>query len=338
MVTIKDIARISGYGISTVSRALNNQPDVSPVARKKIQEVVKHLGYVPNSNAKLLKQSGSNCIGIVVKGTLNTLFSSIIEQMQLMIKQAGYTGVIIYLDEVSVNEVEQGVQFCIERKPRGIVFLGGNRDNFLRSFDNMNVPCVLATACAKNLNFPLLSSVTTDDRKAAANAVEYLIEAGHEKIGVVGGAVNHSDISQLRYSGCLDSFLKHNIQFDIDSCYEQARYSYGSAYNAMERLIEKNPHLTAVFTMSDVMAIGAIRCLQDKGYSVPNDISVMGFDGIELAEYFNPKITTVKQSQSELAYHSMQLLFGAIEEKKQGEHRTTPFKIIEGESVKKRNK
>ena len=154
MVTIKDIARISGYGISTVSRALNDQPDVSPMARKKIQEVVKHLGYVPNSNAKLLKQSASNCIGIVVKGTLNTLFSSIIEQMQLMIKQAGYTGVTIYLDEVDVNEVEQGVQFCIERKPRGIIFLGGNRDNFLRSFGSITVPCVLVTACAKNLNLP----------------------------------------------------------------------------------------------------------------------------------------------------------------------------------------
>ena len=138
MVTIKDIARESGYSVSTVSRVLNHRRDVSPAAKKKIEEVVAQYNFVPNNNAKHLKQSISKTIAILVKGTSNMLFADIVEEMQRMIEKTEYTAVIVYLDELD-NEVQQAIQICWERKPLGLLFLGGNPDYFKEEFNKITI-------------------------------------------------------------------------------------------------------------------------------------------------------------------------------------------------------
>ena len=117
-------------------------------------------------------------------------------------------------------------------------------------------------------------------------------------------------------------------------CYEKSRFSFDSAYRAMGRLVEKYPDLTAVFAMSDVTAIGAIRALRDRGYRVPEDISVIGFDGIALADYYNPKLTTIKQQYQILATRSVEILFGQIELKMDPVHELVPFELVNGESIR----
>lgn len=336
MVTIKDIARISGYAVSTVSRALNNHPDVSPEARAHIDQIVKEYGYIPNTNARQLKKQDTRNIGIVVKGTFNTLFSAIIEEMQAYIRRAGYTVITLYIDEVDTNEVEQALQLCHDRKLLGLLFLGGNEENFISTFPKIDIPSVLVTASAKSLAFHNLSSVSTDDILAAKCAVDYLIENGHTNVGVVGGSLQKSDISRMRYEGAKKSFEEHGLAFDVDKCYASARYSYNSAYRAMGRLLDENPTVTAVFAMSDVMAIGAIRAMRDKGLRVPEDISIVGFDGIELAEYYNPKLATIRQSQELLAKRGVEILIDRLENiTEYALHEITPFSLEKGESVVK---
>lgn len=334
MVTIKDIARLSGCAVSTVSRALNGHPDVSAETQARVQAVVAQYGFVPNNNARNLKQQASNTIGLIVKGTFNTLFSSMIEQMNTLIKKCGYTGATIYIDEDDVNEVAQAVAFCRDRKPLGLLFLGGSQQNFQNGFAALELPSVLVTTSAQHLCFKNLGSVSTDDRAAAYCAVDYLIQKGHRKIGIVGGSLVKSDTSFLRYEGCVDCFGEHGIDFDPDTSYQKARYSYHSAYKAMGRLLDQSPDLTAVFTMSDVMAIGAIRALRDRGLQVPHDISVIGFDGIELAGYYNPKLATIRQHQELLAQRGVEILLGAIEHGEQPIHELTPFSLELGESVR----
>ena len=129
MVTIKDIARESGYSISTVSRVLNHRSDVSPDAKKKIEEVVAKFNFVPNNNAKHLKQNNSKTIGVLVKGISNMLFASIVEEIQQLIEKTEYTVTVSYLDE-DADEVEQAILLCRERKPLGLLFLGGNPEYF----------------------------------------------------------------------------------------------------------------------------------------------------------------------------------------------------------------
>ena len=186
MVTIKDIARESGYSISTVSRVLNHRNDVSPDAKKKIEEVVEKFHFVPNNNAKHLKQSNTKTIVVLVKGISNMLFSNIVEEIQQMIGRTDYTLVVSYIDEDD-NEVEQALQLCRERKPLGLLFLGGNPEFFKQGFAKVDVPSVLVTNRANNLPFENLSSVATDDIAAGKCAVDALLEAGHDKIGIIGG-------------------------------------------------------------------------------------------------------------------------------------------------------
>lgn len=333
MVTIKDIARESGYSVSTVSRVLNNRNDVSPDARKKIEEVVAKFNFVPNNNAKHLKQNNSKAIGVLVKGISNMLFASVVEEIQRMIEKTEYTLVVSYLDE-DADEVEQAILLCRERKPLGLLFLGGNAEYFHREFSGVDVPCVLVTNRANEMHFENLSSVATDDIAAARCAVDQLFVAGHRRIGILGGDFDKSYTSHQRFLGCEQSFSEHGAVLDVEHCYEKARFSFGSACRAMKRLIGKFPDVTAVFAMSDVMAIGAIRALRDLGYRVPEDVSVIGFDGTSLAEYYNPKLATIKQQHQTLANRSIEILFGQIELKKEPIHEIVPFEFVNGESIR----
>lgn len=333
MVTIKDIARESGYSVSTVSRVLNNRNDVSPDARKKIEEVVAKFNFVPNNNAKHLKQNNSKAIDVLVKGISNMLFASVVEEIQRMIEKTEYTLVVSYLDE-DADEVEQAILLCRERKPLGLLFLGGNPEYFHREFSGVDVPCVLVTNRANEMHFENLSSVATDDIAAARCAVDQLFVAGHRRIGILGGDFDKSYTSHQRFLGCEQSFSEHGAVLDVEHCYEKARFSFGSACRAMKRLIGKFPDVTAVFAMSDVMAIGAIRALRDLGYRVPEDVSVIGFDGTSLAEYYNPKLATIKQQHQTLANRSIEILFGQIELKKEPIHEIVPFEFVNGESIR----
>jgi len=158
-MTIKDIAKESGYAIGTVSRVLNNNPSVSPAARAKILEVIKRYNYQPNSNAKHLKQQSSDGLALIVKGTQNMLFVDILEKMQAILEERGYVSTVYYIDE-EANEVAQAELICAERKPYGIVFLGSNLEYFTPQLAELRVPCLLLTNSAATLNIPNLSSVS----------------------------------------------------------------------------------------------------------------------------------------------------------------------------------
>lgn len=333
-VTIKDIARESGYSVSTVSRVLNNRRDVSPEAKEKIDEIVAVYNFVPNNNAKHLKQIVSRTIIVMVKGHSNMIFSNIVEEIQKAVEKSRYTVVVSYLDEDD-NEVEQAIIMCRERKPLGVLFLGGNPQYFKEGFKQIKLPSVLVTTSGTDLNFPNLSSVATDDVAAAECAVDYLIEHGHTKIGVLGGDFSSSHTSEQRYLGCVNSFKKNQIINEKKQYFSKARFSYDSAYRAMKRLLESAPDITAVFAMSDVMAIGAIRAILDEKLEVPRDISVMGFDGVAMADYYNPKLTTIRQQYKTIAVRSVEILFNAIDLKTSAVHEVIPFELACGESVRK---
>lgn len=331
-MTIKDIARLSGYAVGTVSRVLNDRPDASPAAREKIMAVVEAYNFKLNSNAKHLKQQAYSGVAIIVKGTQNMLFASIIERLQELIKARGYLCLIYYIDEDN-DEVEQAIQVSRERKPRGIVFLGSNPDFFRAQFVHISVPCILISNSAADLAFPNLSSVCTDDGAAAARAVEYLIALGHRQIGVLGGSIETSSPSGARFAGCLRVFNADGIDFDTARQYEITRFEMKGGYRAMGRLLEKMPELTAVFAMSDVQAVGAIRALHERGLSVPEDISVVGFDGIALGDYFTPQLTTIQQDARHMADRGMEILFEHIAADIPPVHELVPFRLKPGESA-----
>ena len=332
-MTIKDIAKESGYSVSTVSRVLNNRRDVSPEAKKRIDEIVAAHNFVPNNNAKHLKQMITKTILVLVKGNSNMLFASIVEEIQKTVEKTKYAVSIYYLDE-DANEVEQAITLMRERKPLGMLFLGGNPQFFQKEFDQIRIPCVLVTNQGEKMGFGNLSSVATDDVEASMCAVDFLIGRGHRRIGILGGVTTLSHTSKQRLEGCRKSFEKNGLAEEPEAFYEKARFSYESSYQAMNRLLDRNLNITAVFAMSDVMAVGAVRAIRDRGLQVPEDISIIGFDGIPLANYYNPKLATVKQQYQILAVRSVEILLGAIDLKKPAVYEIIPFELVAGESVK----
>lgn len=333
-MTIKDLAAQTGYAVGTVSRVLNNQPNVSQKAREIILQAAKDSGFQINANAKQLKQQHGNSILVVVKGTNNELFSELVEAIQSQISQTRYPLVVDYVDEDS-NEVARGAQLCFEKKPLGILFLGGNHINFLTDFEKIDVPCVLVTNFAAPLNLPSLSSVSTDDFQATLCAMNSLIALGHKKIAIIGGDINYSDISRLRYDGCIQSLRNHNIPFDENKAYRAVRFSYQDGYDATQNLLASGWQFTALFAVADVIAIGAIRALRDNGLRVPEDVSVMGFDGLPLGNFLVPQLSTVNQSVPLMAKRSVEILIDCIENGGGSRHETIPFVINQRESTRR---
>ena len=331
-MTIRDIARLAGCSVATVSRVLNQYPDVSEATRQRVLAVVEERGFRPNSNARHLKQQAGRRVSVIVKGTQNMLFAEMVEQVQLRVQDRGLDTAVYYVDE-DANEVAFALQVCREYKPPAILFLGGDLEYFRRDFAPIGVPCVLLTNSARELGFANLSSVSTYDSAAAERATDYLFLHHHRKIGVLGGNWAGSQISYQRFLGCRRSFEKHGVPFDGAGQCEPCRYAFSDAYAATGRLLDRNPELTAIFALSDVMAIGAIRALRDRGYRVPEDISVMGFDGVPVGEYAVPRLATVRQDIRLMAERGADILLERMERRLPPVYETAPFHLILGESV-----
>ena len=332
-MTIKDLARLSGYSLGTVSRVLNNQPNVSEQARSTILALVEQHGFERNASAQLLKQQRSKSVLIVVKGTSNEMFAAMVETLQSLFADTDHPVIADFIDE-DENEVRRAAQLCRERKPSGVLFLGGSNANFRSDFGSITVPAVVLTNDARKLEFPNLSSVSTDDCAGAACAVEHLLGCGHRNITVLGGDRAISDTSAKRYAGCVEAFSNFGLTFDDKTMYYTGRYSYEFGYNGMKQALRDRKDLTAVFAMADVIAIGAIRALFDEGLRVPEDISVAGYDGLRIGGYYVPKLTTVSQSVELLAKRSFELLLSCMHGGC-ARHLTVPFTLLCRQSVRK---
>ncbi len=331
-MTIKDLAARTGYAVGTVSRALNNHPNVSEKARRVILQAAQDSGFELNQNAKQLKQQHSTTILVLVKGTGNELFSEILEIIQSRLAETRYQLAVDYMDE-SVNEVLRAVQLCREKKPLGLIFLGVNTRNFAADFDKIDIPSVMVTNDASALHFANLSSISTDDREAGRQAVDTLIGLGHRRIVILGGDRETSDTARLRYEGCMQSFADNGLPFEPEWDCSGLRYSFRAGYTATKDLLGRGVRFTAVFAISDVMAIGAIRALRENGLQVPEDVSVMGVDGLHLGEFLVPQLSTIRQGVNVMALRSVEILLGLIEKECPACHETVPFAVLRRESI-----
>ena len=333
-MTIKDLAAQTGYSVGTVSRVLNHQPHVSELAREIILKAAEESGFQLNENARQLKQQQSNSLLVICKGNYNELFDELLIAIQSRVADTQYTLIVDYIDE-SENEVRRAVRLCREKKPQGILFLGGDDRLFARSFENIRLPSVLLTSDASELEFHNLSSVTTDDAAAAQCAIEHLFSMGHDRIGIISGDITCSGPSRRRYEGCCRAYEERGMSLWVDYCV-QSPFSMEGGYRAAQALLERH-NVTAIFAMSDVMAIGAIRGLTDLGLRVPEDVSVIGYDGIEMGNYYIPKLTTIGQQADLLAKRGLRLLLEGIEKHSPASHEKVPYELVLNASVARKD-
>ena len=312
-MTIKDIAKRCGVSVSTVSRALNGHPDVSEALREKILQVVQEVHYVPNNSAQDLVKQQSDTIGLVVRGGGNPFFSEVIRSIEHAIALAGYTLVLHQLHSED-DELLAGARLARSKKLRGLIFLGGRFDYTPEDVSVLGVPfvCCSYTNRYGSLDDDSYSSVSIDDRQEAYKAVRTLIEYGHRSIAVLLDAVDDHSIAEMRYKGYCKALEEAGIPLSRELVIETGAYDMPAAYMGMRRLLGKRDDFTAVFAISDSMAMAAMKALHDAGKRVPDDCSVIAIDGIVMSEYAIPTLTTLVQPKENMGRISVEILLDMI--------------------------
>lgn len=333
-ITIKDIARMCGCGVSTVSRALNNHPDINEETRNKILNVVKETGFVPNNSARNLKITDSKTIAVLIKGIANPFFMKMIKIMEQEIQRQKYSLILQHV-EFDQDEVDVAIELEREKKLKGIIFLGGYFNHTKEKLDKINVPFVISTVNMTEEYSSNYASVAVDDVKESYKIVDYLCKLGHKKILLISADPNDESIGKLRKEGYMKALSENGISVNEDLIVPMSNdadsYSMKAGFLTLQEALNRNLDFSAVFAISDAVAIGACRALADAGKSIPGDVSVVGFDGIDNAKYYSPRITTIRQPFEDMAKASIKLLFKYIEGDKNSEE--LQRRLFEGELI-----
>lgn len=332
-LNIKDIAKLAGVGVSTVSRVINEHPDVKEDTRQRVMEVIETYNYIPNNSARNLKRLDSNHVGILVKGMFNPFFAQMVETIEKKLTSEEYTSVLHYNRE-EFKDIDAAHEFIMEKKLKGLICLGGDFDEMTEAdIRRLRVPIVLAsTDIPEHLDKKLFSSVLIDNEHAAFSAVVALCELGHKKIGIITSG-DGDPIAKKRTEGYLRALSTFHIE-KMEHYFELGDYSFEKGYEAMNRLLDKAPDLTAVFAISDIMAIGASKAILERGKRIPEDISLVGFDDIEYAMYFNPPLSTVHQPVLAMAERTANIMIDILDEERPHDHVVYETNVILRQSTK----
>ena len=335
MINIRDIARIAGVGVSTVSRVINNHPDVKEQTRERVLEVIRENNYIPNNSARNLKKNSSNNIGVLIKGVFNPFFSEMLDLISKRISKAGYSMILEHHDYLSDDEMNNLISMIKEKRLQGVICLGGNFTEVKNNdFNDINVPVVLTSVNHKyGKEFSNFSSVSIDNEKSAYSATKYLIDCGHKDIVLMLGDENDIGISHRREAGYLKALSENNIPFNKEYRI-LGNYDYRGAYNETIKFLSKHKKVTAIFAISDIMAVGCAKAIKDSGLIVGKDISIIGFDGMDVSEFYNPTITTIIQPKVEMAKISVDLLLDLMANKTDNKHIILNTELVERESTK----
>lgn len=337
-VTIKDIARICGVGVSTVSRAINNHPDINQETKEKIQEAIKKYNYVPNNSARNLKRTESNTIAVLIKGIYNVFITDMVTEGERYLK---YTQYSLHLQQVypEEDEVDIAIELVKEKRLKGIIFLGGLFNHSADKLKLIEVPYIMMTVSPSPRISGMCSSVYVDDEIESYRMVDYLCKQGHRRIALITTPESERSIGHLRAKGYFRALKDNGIEPDerlIRRMKENTwEFSISSGYQVTKHLLEDKVDFTALYACSDYAAIGACKAIFEAGKSVPGDYSVAGYDGLEIGRYYNPSITTISQPIHEMLGKTFELLLDEING--HNSHQTIVFsgKMLTGDSVRK---
>ncbi|MDT8858944.1 LacI family transcriptional regulator [Alkalihalobacillus sp. MEB130] len=311
MVTIKNIAKELGVSVSTVSRAINNHPDINYDTKQEILETIKRLNYTPNALARSMIQKKTYTIGLMVPDITDLYFSAIAHDVEEVLSEVGYQ--IIYGNTGRNPEKEKNFLFnSLARKMDGLIVTPDFvDDDMIKWFQQIEIPVVfLRRRPPAELNIPF---VDVDHYKGACQAMNYLHSLGHTNIGFIR-MPEYSFTGLERYMGFKDSQEQKGIAPPYHVAIAEGKGMEDGA-RAMEQLLEMNPDLTAVFAGNDQLAIGAMEWMERNGIKVPEQISIVGFDNLELANLHWVQLTTVAQPCQDMGRKAALLLLDMLNEK-----------------------
>ncbi|WP_283684032.1 LacI family DNA-binding transcriptional regulator [Parablautia sp. Marseille-Q6255] len=336
-LTIKEVAKLCGVGVSTVSRAINDHPDINEDTKKKIMDTIREYNYIPNNSARNLKRIDSNTIAVLAKGITNPFFADMIQVFEREITKKRYSFILQHVEEFE-DEVDVAVQLEKEKRLKGIVFLGGLSSHTADKLEQLTVPYVISTVNAAALGNGA-AYVTVDDERESCRLVEYLCSCGHRRIAVLAAGRQDASIGAQRLNGYRRALEQYGIVYDdalvMRTKDGQPTYSMENGYALTKELLNLGKEFTCIYAMSDSMAIGACKALFDAGKRIPEDYSVAGYDGLTVAQYYEPSITTIRQPRREMAEATIQMLFDLIRKKPVRRQRIFEAELVLGGSTRK---
>ncbi|KRQ86472.1 Catabolite control protein A [Caloramator mitchellensis] len=327
-VTINDIARIAGVSKATVSMVFNKKDEnISQETREKIFKVAKELNYIPNSVARSLATSKSYSIGIILPDITNPFFSEIARAIEDEANILGYNVILCNTDN-KIKKEEEYIKLLISKLVDGIIFIaGGASKKSLKLIKDNSVPFVLVDRYIEDYEDNY--GVFCKNYEGVVEGVEYLLGKGKKKILFVKGPTE-LEISKQRFEGYKTTMSKYGLY--IDDYVFESDFTLEGGKRATEEILNKLNDFDAIFYSNDVMAFGGIKVLTRNGYKIPDDVSVVGFDNIQISEFIEPELTTISQPIYEMGKDACNLLVKVINEDENIEkvHYYTPKLIIRG--------
>jgi LacI family repressor for deo operon, udp, cdd, tsx, nupC, and nupG len=309
-VTIRDVAAAASVSYQTVSRVINDRPDVAIDTRLRVRRVIQELGYQPSAAARSLASRRTRTLGLITADFSDYFFTQVIVGAEAEARRMDYFFILGSTERNPSDEPEY-LRLLAEREVDGILFARPSTEHdseHVLSLIHRGVPLVTTNYYIPNEQLMVVDVDNVDGGRQAASA---LIEAGHREIAMIAGPPSWKSV-QDRTRGCQQALAEANIPFE-PSLIEHGDWSYASGQDAVERLLRGSARFTALFAQNDRMAIGAIHALRKAGRAVPEDIAIVGYDDIPVAAYCHPPLTTIHQPMAKVGQVATRLLIQIIE-------------------------
>jgi len=306
-VTIKDIAKVAGVSVNTVSRALNGKPDVNKETRQRVLEVAKRLEYVPNRSALSLKHQKTLIVGVVVEDNANPFWAEVLKGVESAAKEHGYHVILVNTSRNYQEEVE-GIHTLLERRVDGLL-IAPSQEKYddLYELKKLKVAFVIMGRHVKEFENMRIPMVYSDEIKGGYTATKHLIERGCKRIAFVG-AQSYNTASQERCEGYKKALKETGIKID-ENLIKTGGIEIDGGYKSVMEILENKIGFDGIFAYNDLMAFGVIKALKEEGIKIPQEVKVIGYDDIPFSALITPSLTTMRIKKQEMGKHSFEMLF-----------------------------
>ncbi|WP_312096312.1 LacI family DNA-binding transcriptional regulator [Niallia sp.] len=331
-ITIKDIAKVANVSTATVSRVLNGAGGYNEETKKKILKIAEELGYRRNEMARSLVKKSSNLIGIIMPNVSTIFYADIVNGIEQVAQYHGFSVILSHAGEKG-NRLIDNLKMVEERKVDGLIIVSiPLNEEQIQAIESLSVPYVLLSTDTQNKRIPFIK---VDDYGASYTATKYLIDQGHREIGLAGVDFTDRVAGMPRIEGYKKALRDHGLGFSTN--YIQAGdYSFFSGKDALHAFHSEKVGITAVFCVSDEVALGVISAAFDLGIKIPEELSVIGYDNTRVAEMAVPPLTTIEQPFQLMGEKGCLKIIESIQQKAVVKTEMMPFRIVERASVKNR--
>ena len=329
-ITIKDVAKKADVSPSTVSRVISDNPNISEQTKDKVKKIMNELNYHPNAIARSLVKQETNTLGLVMSRSTemafaNPFFSEIIQGIAKSTKEQHYNLMISSSDDYK-SEYEETIKLYKDGRVDGLIIMASRvNDKLISTLKDMNCPFVLIGRSPESTNIPRVDNANIE---AAYKMTNFLINNGSQKIALLSGPAGYV-VSRDRIQGYKNALKDNKITFK-ENLIKYTEFDYESGYQVVEKISEETiAKLDHIFALDDLLAVSVINVLLDRGYKIPEDIGVVGFNDQPIAKYINPKLTTVKVPIKEMGKKAAEMLIKIINvDSYHGEEVIVPTNII----------